>query len=324
MAQPTPGDVHVNAPLTNVSIAFIQKQDRFIADKVFPNIPVLKQGDVYFTYPKDNWFRTEAKIRAPGTESAGSGYTVSTDSYFAQPIAIHKDIDDQLRANADSPINVDRDATEFVTQQLLLKRDSDWKTAYFTTSLWTGSTTGSDITPGTLWSASLSTPIADITAQAFSIEKKTGFKPNTLVLGPEVWQILRNHPDFTDRVKGGAVTGQPALVNLNLLAQILELDRVLVASTVQNTAVEGATASMSYMFGKNALLCYANPSPSLMTPSAGYTFSWNGLLGSGALGNRIKRFRMEQLEVDRIEGEMAYAMKLVAADLGAFFSAVVA
>lgn len=324
MAQPTQGDVHVNRPLTNVSIAFIQKQEAYIAARMFPNVPVQKQGDLYFTYPKGSWFKDEARPRAPGTETAGGGYTMSSDSYFCNPIGFHKDVDDQLRSNADAPINVDRDATEFVTQKMLLKRDIDWKARYFTTSVWTGSTSGSDITPGTLWSAALSTPIADITAQIFSIHGKTGYKPNKLCLGPAVWQVLKNHPDFLDRVKYGADGGRPAQVSLKLLAEILELDEVMVAEAVQNTAVEGATDAMGFMFGKHALLCYAAPTPSLMAPSAGYTFSWTGYLGAGAMGSRIKRFRMENLSSDRIEGEMAYDLKVVAPELGCFFSSAVA
>jgi hypothetical protein len=37
------------------------------------------------------------------------------------------------------------------------------------------------------------------------------------------------------------------------------------------------------------------------------------------MGARIKRFRMEELAADRVEGEMAFDMKLVGADLGIFF-----
>jgi len=77
---------------------------------------------------------------------------------------------------------------------------------------------------------------------------------------------------------------------------------------------------MSYISGSNdALLVYSAPSPGLMVPSAGYMFSWNGLLGSGAMGNRIKNFRMEHLASDRIEGELAFAAELVSAQLGCFF-----
>ena len=61
-----------------------------------------------------------------------------------------------------------------------------------------------------------------------------------------------------------------------------------------------------------------------MTPTAGYTFSWTGLLGNGAEGNRIKRFRMEPLGSDRVEIEISFDQKLVAPDLGFFFEEVVA
>ena len=73
MPQPTPSDVHVNQPLTNISVAFLQDQEEFISDRVFPNIPVPKNSDRYFQFPKGNWFRTEARERGLSQESAGSG-----------------------------------------------------------------------------------------------------------------------------------------------------------------------------------------------------------------------------------------------------------
>ena len=49
MAQPTLNDVHVDAILTNISVAYMQDRDNFIADKVFPVIPVDKKSDKFFT-----------------------------------------------------------------------------------------------------------------------------------------------------------------------------------------------------------------------------------------------------------------------------------
>ena len=137
MAQPTSSAVHaVDVPLTNISTAYIQSQDNFIAGKVFPVVPVMKQRDRYYTYTKNDWFRDEAKARADGTESAGSGYGLSTSTYSCDVFAIHKDIGYQARNNADAGINLDRDATEFVTQRLLLRREIQWVSDYFTTSVW--------------------------------------------------------------------------------------------------------------------------------------------------------------------------------------------
>ena len=93
MPQPTPSDVHVNQPLTNISVAFLQDQNQFISDKVFPNIPVSKNSDRYFEFPKGNWFRTEARERGLSQESAGSGFDVdSSPTYNATVKALHKEL----------------------------------------------------------------------------------------------------------------------------------------------------------------------------------------------------------------------------------------
>ena len=89
MPQPTTTDVHVDAPLTNLSVGFKNEMSSFIADQVFPNVPVAKQTDKYFTYTQDDFFRTDARLRAPGTESAGSGYNLSTATYSCDVLALH-------------------------------------------------------------------------------------------------------------------------------------------------------------------------------------------------------------------------------------------
>lgn len=314
-SQPTPSDVHVDAVLTNISVAYIQRQDHFIAGKVFPIVPVEKQTDKYFTYTKGDWFRDEAKRRAPSSESAGSGYGMSTASYSCDVFAMHKDVPDQVRLNSDAPINPDRDATEFVTQRLMLRLEKQWAADYFTTSVW-----DTDSTPSNLWdNYATSDPISDVETGKRTMLVNTGFLPNVLVLGYDVFKALKNHPDFVDRFK----YTQAGVLTEELLAKVLGVDRILVAKAINNTAVENETNSFAFVHGKHALLAYVNPSPSLLAPSAGYVFSWRGI--SRGLGQDvgIKRFRMEQLEADRIEGQLAFDGKVVATDLGYFFNGAV-
>lgn len=319
MAQPHTGQVHVDRPLTNISVAYLQKQSAFIAGRVFPMVPVDKQSDSYFKYTKGDWFRDEARPRAPGTESAGGGYTLATDTYNCKVEAFHKDVDDQTRANSDAPLNPDRDATEFVTQRLLLRGERDWVSKYFGTGVWgTDKTGGSDFT---VWSNYASSdPIADFALGIETILKNTGMRPNLAVLGYPVYKALRNHPDLVDRIKytvaGGIPTNQA-------MAEILGVGELLVAEAVYNSAVEGAAVSMDFIHGKHALLCHRATSPSLLTPSAGYTFAWKGVSQGMGTTVGIGRFRMEHLKSDRIEGEIAYDHKVVATDLGYFFSGAV-
>ncbi len=166
MPNPAQSDLHVNAPLTNVSIAYIQNASEFIATKVFPQVPVQKQSDMYWKYSKSDWRKTDVKRRAPSTESPGVGWKLDTDSYFAHVYAVHKDVDDQVRANADSNFRVDSDATKFVTNQLLLKRDLDWADTFFKAGVWTTEKTGvaSGVGAGEFlqWNDDASDPINDV------------------------------------------------------------------------------------------------------------------------------------------------------------------
>lgn len=325
--QPSRADVHVDRPLTSISIAFMQSAANFVADRIFPVVPVAKQSDKYFTYDRGMFNRDEMKLRAPGSESAGATYTLSSDSYSADVWALHKDVADQVRANADTPLQLDREATEFLTVKALIRKEKNWVTNFFTTSVWTTDVTGVSGAPGAgqvqQWNEAASTPIENVRLAARTVHERTGFRPNKMVLGRAAYDALLDHPDIVGRIDRGQTSGTAVVMRQNLAA-LFEMEEILVMDAINNTANEGATNTHAYIGGKHALLVYSAPSPGIMVPSAGYTFSWTGFLGAGALGTRIKRMRMEHLESDRIEIEMAFAHKKVAADLGYFFSGVVA
>lgn len=319
MPQPSQSQVHVNRPLTNISVAFMQNPNNFVWDKVFPIIPVDKKSDVYFTYPLAQWYADDAQKRRAGTESAGSGYPMSTDSYSCERYSFHKDIDDDTRNNADAPIDLDRDATEFVTQTLMQRQENQWVTDFFTTSVWgTDKTGGTDFT---LWSDFTgSDPVDDIDAGKETILKNTGFEANTLVLGYRVYRKLMRHPDFRDQIKYTS----PDNVNAALLAKILDIPRVVIAKSVKRTSLEGETNAFDFIHGKHALLLHVAPKPGILTPSAGYSFGWRGISQGMGTNIAMKRFRIERLEVDRVEGSIAFANKVVSTSLGYFFSGAVA
>src|SRR3974390_1660948 len=122
MPQPTIGDVHVNRPLTNMSVGYVQDAKDFVAGQAFPPIPVNNKSDVYFKYNRGDFFRNGMQKRAPGTPAAAGGYKLATATYVADVWAEKKIIDDQIRANSDSPLQPDRDATFWLTQQALINR----------------------------------------------------------------------------------------------------------------------------------------------------------------------------------------------------------
>lgn len=330
MPQPTYGDVHISVPLTNISTAYLQDPAGFIADEIAPIVPVTKQSNKYYTYTKNDWLRDEAKIRMGAGQSAGSGYTISTDSYSCDIFSFHKDIDYPTRSNADAQIDLDRSATEFVTHRLRLRREKQLVTDFFGTSKWGTDITGVASSPSTnqviQWSDySGSDPIDDIDSGKEAILGVTGKKPNKLVIGWQVFRKLKNHPAIIDRLKyTQAPNGRT--VTPELLAAMFDLEKVLVAESIAATNKEGETAAYAFNIGKVALLLHVAPNPGLMIPSAAYTFSWQSGVAGGVSGANIgiKTIPMPWENADRVEGESAFDHKLCAADLGCYFTSIIA
>lgn len=291
MPQPTGSALHINAPLTNVSVAYTINEQAYIADKVFPEIPVDHKSDSYWTIPKGAWFRDEARPRPGGTESVGSGYDVGTDTFNTIVEAIHKDVDRNLTSLRRSR----RPVTNFVASAPTGNQFIQW----------------SDLDD--------SNPRADVKRWRRQILSTTGYKPNTLVLGYDVMDVLADHPQFIDRIK----YTDPESVDVATLARIFGVERVFVSEAVVNSGKEGNADNFGFMLGKVVWLGYVAPAPGLLVPSAGYNFAWKGV--SGGLGQTvgIKKFRMEHLASDRVEGEIAVDSKVVAADLAIFASNVV-
>lgn len=322
---PTMQNAHIDRALTNISVAYMQDANAFIADKVFPIVKVKRQSDVFYVYNKGDFMRDEAALRGAGTESAGGDYGVeAADPYYCRKHAFHKDVTAEERANYDEPLDADRDATDFVTQKMLIRREMEWASKFFKEGIWGKEISGAASASGNnvvYWDEPTSNPIKDITDAGVEMASKTGYKPNTLVLSPFAFNALKNHEDVLDRVK----YTQKGIVTADLLATLFEVDNVYVAWSVVNTAAKGKTDNVNFIMGKHALLCYSNPTPALKKPSAGYIFAWTGLEGSGAYGNRIVRLPMDMLGLgtERIEGEAAFDCKQIAADLGVFFKNIV-
>ncbi len=335
--EPTPGDVHVDMALTQISIAFMQAMENFVADRVFPVIGSDKKSNVYFNAPRGEFNRNQMRKKAPGTRSAAITWAQNTDNFNAEVRAIHAEIPDEVRANEDAAVRLNTQATFLCTLQAMIDREVDWVQNFFTPAnpgvTWTFAAQGNASASASFdptnssnnnkvfWDAANSTPIEDIRQGKRFVGEETGFRPNTLTLGRPVYDVLLDHPDIVGRLDRGQTTG-PAIVMRQNLAELFEVDQVLVMDAIQNTAAKGASAAHSFIGGKHALLSYAPPSPGILIPSAGYTFAWTGYLGASPNGVRIRNKRDQLADTDWIEADSAYDHKKVSADLGYMFNSI--
>ena len=326
MALLTPSSVHIDQPLTNLTLAYVQSQENFIADKVFPTVGVTKQSDKYYIYDRASMNRSgDVKKLAPRTEVDRIGLALSNSSYFADVYGLGMDFDEQTLANEDAALEIRAAGAQTLVNRILIDREEKFASTFFAAGVWTGQST-----PANLWSDyTNSTPITDVTTARRAMQLTSGgYKPNTMVVGKEVRDILINHPDILARLNGGATVSNTALVTNAKLAEIFEVENFYVMEAVKNSGAEGLAESNAFIGGKHALLTHTPSTAGLMTPAAGLTFAWNSISGVNNLGVSIESFSDDALKrmqvAEHIQAKMAYDMKVVGADLGYFFNTCVA
>jgi len=328
----TPSQVHIDMPLSNLTLAYAQTQENFIADKVFPTVGVARQSDKYYIYDRANMNRTgDVKKLAPRTEVNRIGMTISNSSYFADVYGLGMDFDEQTIANEDEVLNIRSAGAETLAMRLMIHREENFATTFFSTGVWGTEVTGAASGAGTpvFWNDyTNSTPIVNVTDARRDMQLKSGgYKPNTMVVGKVTRDELINHPDILARLNGGSTVSNPALITDAKLAEIFEVENFFVMEAVNNTAVEGAAESNAFIGGKHALLCHTPSSAGLMTPAAGMTFAWNNIPGANNLGITVESFSDDALKrqqiAEHIQVKMSYDMKVVGADLGYFFKDIV-
>jgi hypothetical protein len=327
-SQPTQGELHINRFLTDMAIAYSQEAKNFIAGRVFPVIPVQKASDLYVIYNRSYFYRDEFGVRAHGARPKAVGFEIEKGKYSCEEEAVEVKIDDRERANADQPLDPDVTAQMLLTTQALIHRDRLWAEEYFKSGVWSVNWEGKEKAPTKSeeeteqkflqFDQPGSEPIEFFDQRRIDIGSKTGYMPNKLVLGADLYRVLKNHPAVVERIK----YTQRGIVTTDILAELFDVEEILVPYGVYNSAEEGVTPSYNYIIGrKSALLAYAAPAPTINAPSAGYSFAWTGLLPgvSNAFGGIIQSGREELAHSDVFQCRTAFTQEVTASELAEYF-----
>lgn len=310
------GTLHIDTYLTSFSEAYIQDPSIFISTVAATNVPVLKESDKYVSYPRGYFWRDEAEVRPLGGRPVQVSYKVEPKQYLAEEWALEHTIDDRQRANTDTPIRLDENATTLLTQKQLIRQDRIWASKFFQSGVWSRQTIGG--TNFTKFDDASSTPIEVIDEQKEVIAQATGFMPNVLIMGSSVKKTLRSHPDIADRIK---YTGIGVADDVKL-AELFDVEKVRVARSVYNSAAEGAADSMQFIVDPTAmLLAYIAPTGGLDTPTAIARFSWTGLIpgATNQFGGVIERGRDQRAHSDWFQSRNAFDLGQVGTDLAVWF-----
>lgn len=297
MQRPSAGEVHVDQLLTGFSIKY--RNPEYVGLRVWPTVKVKKQSDKYAQYGKEHLVVKPDEI-GPGDEANEIFYTVDlTASYYADGHALKEKVPDEVKDNADDPLDPEFDATENVIDSIDLNREKRIKAAIDAAGI-------TSSTPSPKWDAASATPIRDILQTAAKTVQNASLRvPNAILIPFNVAVALSWSADIKDLVK---------YTNPNLLIQaegiILPKNlwgmEVIIPGCGENTANLGQTAVLSPIWDDDVIVFYKNPSPAVRHISFGYTFSWKV--------KEVKKWYEEKVESTWIQVKEYTDEKMVCAD----------
>jgi hypothetical protein len=302
-----------NPLITNMLLAYIQGDERFVATRAFPAVPIDEESGTYPTVPRNYWFADLLQKRAKGNRFARAGYTFSSDTYKTEQWGLEHPIPDENRATSQIPLDLERGGAEWLAHMSNLRKERAFAADFMVTGVW-GTT---DDNSATDWDDSSGVPVTNCLTARRTVSQATGKTPNTILMGQIVYDGLLVNAQVVSLLQYS--TQLTDMTRKQLLAQVLGFDNLLVSSAIYNSANGQQTVSMSPIIDDDALIYYNNPSAGLMDITAGKTFTW---APGGGLGEAMI-YREQSSKSDVIQHSEQWDQKLMASLLGYIFLDIV-
>lgn len=277
----------VDATLTAVAIGYKNGSAMRIADKVLPRLPVSNEKFKYTVYPISEAFNTpDARVGRKGAvkqlEFTGSELTSDVVDYGLDSPIPQSDIDVATAARAEGRTVFDPEAraTEMLTETIENIRELRVAQQVFSLATYAASRRTTLAGSSQFSDYVNSDPIGVLAA---GMDATLVYRPNTVVMGREVWSKLSSHPKVVNAVKGN-VTNQ-GRVSIEQFKELLAGDGitdVLVGDAWTNTAKQGQATALSRAWGKHIALLYLNPLASV--EQGGITFGFTAQYGDRLAG----------------------------------------
>ncbi len=239
----------VDAVYSGISLAY--RNNAYIADQVLPRTKVGKHSFKYRVFGKDQY------LTLPDTAVSRKGIPAQVELTFSEATesVVDYGLDDVVPYDdvADAPEGYDpqKRAVEYLTELIMLSREVRTANLVFNDSTYsTGHKT--TLTGASQFSHADSNPIATIKAGL----DKCFIRPNTIVIGREVFSVLSTHPKIVQAFYPNSAGN--GIVNAQQLAQMFEVENVLVGNAWVNGSKRGATPSLSRAWGKHMAMLYIN------------------------------------------------------------------
>ena len=272
----------------------------FIASQVFPVMDVQSASGNFGKIPIEQLLQQRETRRAPGSGYARGNWTFTPATYATVEHGAEEPVDDNEARMYAEYFQAEQISTMRAFSAVLRNAEQRVASAVFNTSTWTGGSLTTAITHE--WDDAVNAvPITDVEAAVQKIYDNSGLWANALIINRKVFRNLRNSEQIIERINA-AGAGSPSKasdVTVQMLAQVFDLDNIIVAGTSKQNSAEGQTSSVSQIWsGEYAMVCKIATGPDMREACIGRTFHWSA--DGSSIGGTVESYRDEAVRSDVI------------------------
>ena len=264
---PEPKAMHKDAVLSNLSLKY--RNGDMIWPLILPVVKVNKRSDIYYVYNKADSFTLVDDRLSPKGLANEIDWGVAEQNYSVKDHALGDWLPQEAIDNADNPLQPEVDTNDFLNMCLDVAQEKRAVDKVFVAASYpVGNKV--QLAGNDQWGGSTDDPIDDIQTAIEACFQRA----NTLVFGVDAWLKFRKLPEILDAVKAVAgATLRGGMASAPEVAQLFEVERVLIGRARYNTAKPGQAASYTRLWGKHCAALHVNPSPGVKSITFGVTFA---------------------------------------------------
>jgi len=287
---------------------------------VLPPLEAGKPADKFGKFLLAELLKIEDDLRqSDGSYNRGT-WKFTDDSFSTTDRGFEQRVDDRDSRRFAEYFDLEQAATQRARHTVILNYEKRVAAAVFNTTTWTGASLTTAI--GTNWDAG-GTPMTDVSNAAIRVRNNCGQLANTVILDWELFRKLLLNAEIVDRLKyNGIFDVRPSAMSAQGLAQVFNVDRVLVANMMKNTALEGQAAVLAATWDKTMCMVCRTPPPnsSIEEIGIGRTIHWAD--DASEIGGFVEVYRDDARRGDIVRCRMEVAEKIIYPAAGHLLTAV--
>lgn len=280
MPFPSTSTAVVRKDLAGLLEPFDGEMDRrgFVGNQILPMTSTPNAAGRFPKLAPEELLRFNVNVgRSPDGTYKRDDYKWVDDNYTTQEWGGEGKVDDRLKNMYRTYFDLEAVAQKKTIDRVLRAQELRIAALIFDTTRWTGASYF--LSAANKWTSPvLATPIDDVDFAKRKVRTNFGRWPNTIVFNYSNLMYLRNTAQVQERIasSGAGQSIKASEININQIASVFDIQKVLVAGAVKNTNYEGRSVAYADIWSDSyAWVGYTSDSEDISDPTVGRVFHWD-------------------------------------------------